>query len=348
MRGDDTSIFSSHTASVNGVVAAPPPPEPMFSSFSGVSVDDEAPGLEHGHSLPNVNELKTSQQASLRKSQLATEDGEIKRSGGWMVWLALFLALVVIGVVIAVAVVVTSNQNTSESNSAVYVSNTAPPGLTPVPAPVAGGQMPTAGEKPTGTDVTVAPIAGTSAPTATTSMSSPTIPPSERLGAIKEYLLAQGISSSADLEASNSPQAQALKFMASGDEMQLQPPAGAWTTPEGYTFVSRYALATFFYATRGEEWTFSLNFLKPTSICFWFSVLQYVDLSTEMRGVFCDEQTEHPVSLFFSKFLLMMMILLQLEFRSIPVYHQKSQSYFSPNQQTKTTCKALFHRNWAS
>jgi hypothetical protein len=351
MQGDDHTYFSSHTASVNGVVAAPPPPEPMFSSFSGVSVDDEAPGLDHGHSLPNVNELKTSQQASQRMSQISDENGEIKRRGGWMVWLALFLALLVIGVVIAVAVIVTSNSKQTTSSNSAYNTNSGTTvfATTPVPAPM--DQKPTSEAKPTGTDVTPAPAPGTIPPTSV--VLGPTIPPSERLGAIRTYLLAQGISSTADLEVEDSPQSRALEFMAVGDEMQLQPPSGEWTTPEGYTFVSRYALATLHYATRGHEWTFDLNFLKPTPICFWYSVLQYVDLSTELRGVFCDETTGQPVALFFSKLSAALDLTFGYMGEFIAIHSIVSPKMpllfsFSPPQQTKTICRALFHQNWAS
>ena len=120
----------------NGFPAALPPPEPMFdvnTSQSGLSVDDENPGLDRGHSLPNVDDLKMD--AKARTSEVVGEDGEVKRRGGWVVMLALCLAVVLIAVIIGVAVAATNRQNQLKSSSQSSQTNPAPAPTTPVVSP---------------------------------------------------------------------------------------------------------------------------------------------------------------------------------------------------------------------
>jgi len=274
--------------------ATPPPPEPMLnhnSAASGLCVDDENPGLDQGHSLPNVDELKMDHGA--KSSEFIAEDGAVQRKqGGWIVWLALFLALVVIGVIVGIAVAVTSNQNASTAAATQEVFS-APTGAPVDQRPDGTGQETIDNVPPPAEPVATAPPTPT--PDTTTS-------PEERLAQIKSYLIQQGISSEADLNKAGSAQQQALNFLAVEDEMLMAVPSGGKATAEGYDFMTRYILSTLYYATIGVRWTFDLNFMKPTTVCAWYSVLQYVDLSTEYRGVACDAETNQIVALFMSKF----------------------------------------------
>ena len=266
--------------------APPPGPEDMFTgSSSGMSTDDERPGLDNGHSLPNVDELKTD--AKAKGSAYVGEDGEVvgRRTGGWVFWVALFLALVVIGAIIGIAVAVTSNSSSPSTASSSSLQSSAPQAI---------DTKPTDSDKETGTDVTtVAPAPATTAPAPA--------PSGDRTALIKSYLTQQGISSDADLSTEGSPQQQALDFLAVRDGYAMDIPTGSKDTPEGYAFMTRYVLSTLFFSTRGSAWTFDLNFLKPVGTCAWYSVLQYVDMSTEYRGVACDEENNHIVALFMSK-----------------------------------------------
>lgn len=271
--------------------AAIPPPEPMFDvmnsstgtpnmSQSGISVDDENPGLDRGHSLPNVDELKTEQRA--KSAEFISEDGQGKRRGGWVVWVALFLAIVVIGVIVAVAVTVTNDQNTTRTNSASQSTNT---GIV--------DQKPDNNGKETGTDLTSMPVTAVPAkPPTDAPVSSPvgdTNDPEVRTAQIKTYLVNEGIASEADLNTVGTPQQKALNWLAVLDGALTQVPVGDKNTPEGYDFMTRYVLTVLFYESMGDRWVYSLNFLQPFNVCYWFSVLQYPDGSKEFRGVACTE-----------------------------------------------------------
>ena len=283
--------------------AGPPPPEPMFTSMtqgsssqSGISVDDENPGFDRGHSLPNVDELKTEHRA--KSSEFVSEDGELKRRrGGWVVWLALFLAVVVIGVIVGVAVALTKEEDSNKASSAQI-------DITVAPAPTIA-QKPTDDGKDTGNDATPEPA--TVLP-ATPPTNAPVAPapsdnnPEIRLALTKSWLVDQGISSEADLNTQGSAQQKALNFMAVQDGLKMAIPSGDKTTREGYDFMTRYVLTVFFHATKGDRWVYSLNFLLPFSACYWYSVLQYPNLKQEFRGVACNEDGE-VAALFLSKLL---------------------------------------------
>jgi len=203
-----------------GYPASPPPPEDMFPSVnSGVSVDDENPGFDQGHSLPNVDELKTDVKA--RGGSQVNEDGEAigRRTGGWVVWLALFLALLVIAVVVGVAVAATKNDTTPSTTNSNTAAQTFVPASTP--RPTSAGPAPVATPAP--------------APTGTAS--------DTRMGEIASWLLDQGISTQADLNEENSPQQQALNYIAVNDEYIMNVPAGSKETPEGYGKLAFFCLA---------------------------------------------------------------------------------------------------------
>jgi len=123
-----------------------------------------------------------------------------------------------------------------------------------------------------------------------------TIPPdvdlADREEKIKEYLILQGISNRSDLEQNDSPQQMALYFIANQDGLFLNVTNKDKSTPEGYTLVTRYVLTVFYFSTVGAEWAANLNFLKPTSHCDWFGIIQYDDGSIDASGVLCDDTQE--------------------------------------------------------
>jgi len=272
----------------NNYNAALPPPEPMFdvnyNNASGVSVDDENPGLDRGHSLPNVDELKTDHKA--KSMEFVSEDGTtVKRKSGWVVWLAFLLALVVIAVIVGVAITVTKEQNTSTTSSANQAQPVAP----------TIDQKPTDQGKQTVGDLTPAPTPAVATVTPATPPTNPpatapdTSDPEVRTEQVKKYLITNGISTEADLNSAGSPQQKALNFISVLDGAKVPVPGGDKNTPDGYDFMTRYVLSVVYYGTYGDRWVYSLNFLQPFSICYWYSVLQYPDLSQEFRGVACTE-----------------------------------------------------------
>ena len=66
-------------------------------------------------------------------------------------------------------------------------------------------------------------------------------------------------------------------------------------------FMTRYVLATLYYSTFGSRWSFDLKFMQPISICSWYSVLQYVDMTTEYSGAACDQENNQIVALFLNQ-----------------------------------------------
>jgi hypothetical protein len=121
----------------------------------------------------------------------------------------------------------------------------------------------------------------------------PTAQPTVNLTELmRQYLIDQAISKEEDLDNVGSPQNKALKWLAEEDSYRQPFPEGDISTPRGYSFLTRYALATLFYATNGESWAFSVNFLGPFDCCFWYSAFQDPELSqVVIRGVVCDADT---------------------------------------------------------
>jgi len=66
-----------------------------------------------------------------------------------------------------------------------------------------------------------------------------------------------------------SPQSRALNWMVYKDPLQLEPPRGVAETNK---IAQRFALTVLFYATGGETWASSHNFLSSKDECEWNSV----------------------------------------------------------------------------
>lgn len=66
-----------------------------------------------------------------------------------------------------------------------------------------------------------------------------------------------------------SPQTRALRWLVYDDPMQLKPPSNAIETSK---LIERFALTALYYATGGENWASSHNFLSGQDVCEWNSV----------------------------------------------------------------------------
>ena len=89
-----------------------------------------------------------------------------------------------------------------------------------------------------------------------------------RVTEVKEYLIANAISSRSDLERRESPQFKAAEWIADLDKYQVELPNRMHAH---HNFVERYVLAVLFYATGGEtNWKHPLNFLTPNHVCTWY------------------------------------------------------------------------------
>ena len=66
-----------------------------------------------------------------------------------------------------------------------------------------------------------------------------------------------------------SPQTRALRWLVYDDPMQLKPPSNAIETSK---LIERFALTVLYYATGGENWASSHNFLSGQDVCEWNSV----------------------------------------------------------------------------
>lgn len=105
------------------------------------------------------------------------------------------------------------------------------------------------------------------------------------LQSIKNFLSDNGISSSQDLDNVESPQSQAAVFMALSTEQ-------APSDPNDYSFLERYIMTLFLYATGGEEWTHSLHFLNATmETCDWNQLTNPWRAGQEAYGATCSNGT---------------------------------------------------------
>jgi hypothetical protein len=87
--------------------------------------------------------------------------------------------------------------------------------------------------------------------------------------ALTDYLIANEIATSDTLFSSVSPQAQAGRWLANDDERNLNLPSSDVSTKAGYHFVTRFVLATLYYATDGDNWRIPFNFMSSEDVCAW-------------------------------------------------------------------------------
>lgn len=96
---------------------------------------------------------------------------------------------------------------------------------------------------------------------------------SERYFAIEQYIFKNNISSLTDLQDRSSPQHLAANWIANKDGMHLDIPPHGSRAPSSLSFIERYVLAVFYYATGGPGWTHQLNFLTDEHVCTWYGML---------------------------------------------------------------------------
>jgi Leucine-rich repeat (LRR) protein len=115
----------------------------------------------------------------------------------------------------------------------------------------------------------------------------------KRLYHMQEYLIVHGVTNRSDLEAStNSPQFNAVDWLAHDDTLVIGIPTGDLTTDSGYDFVTRYVMAVFYYSTNGQSWNFDLSFLSGKSTCEWYQVFA---APVGEVGVLCNQNTRKVV-----------------------------------------------------
>jgi hypothetical protein len=73
------------------------------------------------------------------------------------------------------------------------------------------------------------------------------------------------VTDSSVLEDPSTPQGLAYRWLLDTDEAQIDPCTYA-------TVQQRYALATFYYSTNGDDWTNDAGWLTGANECMWFGV----------------------------------------------------------------------------
>jgi hypothetical protein len=81
----------------------------------------------------------------------------------------------------------------------------------------------------------------------------------------------------------SSPEFRAARWIADED---------VFRTPFGSSFLERYALAVIWFATEGDAWRSTLNFLNDLHHCQWHSTFRRGDKSAFEMGVHCNENDE--------------------------------------------------------
>jgi hypothetical protein len=90
----------------------------------------------------------------------------------------------------------------------------------------------------------------------------------ERFDQIKILLTSSEISSSTNLQNTESPQYKAAAWISNDDERQLDIPESI-DDEEAYKFVQRYVMAVFYFALGGPSWPRQVSFLSGEATCDW-------------------------------------------------------------------------------
>jgi hypothetical protein len=109
---------------------------------------------------------------------------------------------------------------------------------------------------------------------------------------LTDYLIVNEIATSDTLFSSVSPQAQAGRWLADEDPRNLVLPTSDVSTKAGYHFVTRFILATLFYATDGDNWRIPFNFMSSGDVCGWRGNLFTQDDEPVPFGALCGSNGE--------------------------------------------------------
>ena len=259
-------------SSYDAPYARPPPPEPMT-----IPGDDANPGLDRGHSLPSVQEIRLS-----NASNAACEDDGYNYPSGnkrKVFLLSSILALVVIIGSVGIAV---GMQNQSKNDSKIVKV-----------------QIPQQGEGSGGSEQETTTVTPTLSPTVTF-----TVPPGtntqQRTSDTKFFISLFGISVE-KMSTEGSPHFKAVEFLAEKDALFLDVPR-LESSPGSYTFLTRYVMALLYYSLRGPQWLSPLNFLRSSSVCDWhYTLLDQYGRPLDL-GLKCKDGTEELQGIYLCKY----------------------------------------------
>jgi hypothetical protein len=134
------------------------------------------------------------------------------------------------------------------------------------------------------------------------SSSSEEPPSTERKFSVEQlavYLDQNGVTDTADiLNDFGSPQSKAAFWLAETDARNVNLPSVSVDEPEGYGFLTRYVLATVYYATAGDNWLFDFKFLSQDDVCDWRGARLSNDGQVIPFGSLCRQSTEQIYALY--------------------------------------------------
>lgn len=109
------------------------------------------------------------------------------------------------------------------------------------------------------------------------------------------YLDQRNISDYRALTTPNTPQYQAIQWLAKHDPGRISLPTTSVPDSEHYIYQARYVLAVLYFACEGDQWDSAANFLSPQSICEWHSIAPSRSRQNgvnrmQLRGVLCVDQ----------------------------------------------------------
>ena len=110
------------------------------------------------------------------------------------------------------------------------------------------------------------PVTPTAAPQPNTTPIPSSISTLSRADSIKKTL--EDVTESSILENPTTPQGMAFDWIVKTDPAQIDPPSSS-DNDIAFTIKQRYAVATFYYSTNGNDWTNSNGWLSSTDVCAW-------------------------------------------------------------------------------
>jgi hypothetical protein len=92
---------------------------------------------------------------------------------------------------------------------------------------------------------------------------------SSRVNEVTNYLADLGVSDLATMKREGTPQHNAVLWIADFDGYNLEIPKDPPLEGAKNSFVERYVLTVFYFASGGVQWTHQMNFLTPQDHCNW-------------------------------------------------------------------------------